>query len=55
MYSVLILLTIIFVLYFLSIINSQNQFNVEYRSRMGYLYIFDKNYYLNYLDYLYAE
>ena len=53
-YSLLVILTIIFALYFLSLINSQHQFNVEYRSRMGYLYIFDRNYYLNYLDYLYS-
>ena len=54
-YGLLISLTIIFALYFLSVINSQGQFNVEYRSRMGYLYMYDKKYYLYYLDYLYAE
>ncbi len=54
-YVVFIIILLIYSLHTLNIINSQKQFTVGYRSQMGYLFINDMKYYLNYLDFLYDE
>lgn len=54
-YVSLLIVLIMICLFFLNKINSPQQYNIEYRSRMGYYFLLDKNYYLNYLDFLYDE
>lgn len=53
LYIPLIILMISFTSFTLKKINSPFQYRIQYRSQMGYLYVYDQKYHLNYLDYLF--
>lgn len=55
LYIPILVFVLLYTLYALKVINSPGQFNIEYRSKLGYFYIYDQRYYLNYLDYLFEE